>query len=196
MKPDFERAKSYVLGRLAAELPANLPYHGIHHTRDDVLPAAEQLAVASELAPEEYLLVRTAVLYHDLGYIELYAHNEPLGAELAAETLPTFGYSSPQIRKIKRIILATELPQQPRNYLEALMCDADLDSLGRDDFLKTSLNLRDELSAHGMEIPLKNWYHQQWDFLRTHKYFTPVAQALRQSKKLENIALLESLWRE
>ncbi len=194
-KPDLERAQRYVLARLATELPDDLPYHGIHHTRDDVLPAAEKLAALSKLGAEELLIVQTAALYHDLGYIERYAHNEPLGAQIAAETLPNFGYSPTQVKMIEGMVLATQLPQNPHNFLEALICDADLDSLGRDNFLETSHNLREELLLHGMELPLKEWYRQQEDFLRAHKYFTPAARALRRSKKLENIALLEKLWR-
>ncbi|HEY89664.1 MAG TPA: phosphohydrolase [Thermoflexia bacterium] len=195
-KPDLERARRYVFARLAAELPADLPYHGIHHTRDDVLPAAEKLAALSKLGAEELLLVQTAALYHDLGYVERYIHNEPLGAQLAAETLPCFGYSPTQIKVIEGMILATQLPQNPNTFLEGLICDADLDSLGRDDFLETSHNLREELLLHGVELPLKSWYRQQGDFLRTHKYFTPAARALRRGQKLENIALLEKLWSE
>ena len=44
MKVAFENVKKYVLDRFERELPGNLFYHGIHHTRDDVLPAAERLA--------------------------------------------------------------------------------------------------------------------------------------------------------
>lgn len=191
--PDLERARRYVLARLATELPDDLPYHGIHHTRDDVVPAAKKLATLSNLGAEELLLVQTAALYHDLGYVARYIHNEPLGAQIAAETLPRFGYSPTQIKVIEGMILATQLPQNPNTFLEELLCDADLDSLGRDDFLETSHNLREELILHRIELPLKSWYRQQGDFLRAHKYFTPAAQTLRRHQKLENITLLEKL---
>ncbi len=85
------------------------------------------------------------------------------------------------------------MPQAPQTYLEQLMCDADLDSLGRDDYLATSHNLRDELALHGMEIPLKVWYERQLTFVSQHVFFTEVAQELRRAKKAENVALLEEL---
>ncbi len=191
--PDFERAKAYVFKRLAAELPSDLPYHGLHHTRDDVLPAAERLAALAGLDAEAFLLLRTAALYHDVGYIERYTGNEPVGARIAGKTLPDFGYSQVQIEAIQRVILATRMPQSPQTYLEQLMCDADLDSMGREDYLETAHNLRDELAAHGTVIPLKAWYARQRDFLSSHRYFTEVARELRHAKKLENIALLEQL---
>ncbi|MBD3307797.1 phosphohydrolase, partial [candidate division KSB3 bacterium] len=74
-KADFEKAEAYVLTRLGEELPNDLPYHGIHHTRDDVLPAAERLAMLAGLNGDHFLVLRTAALYHDIGYVEQYAHN-------------------------------------------------------------------------------------------------------------------------
>ncbi len=191
--PDFERAKRYVLGRLARELPPDLFYHGIHHTRDDVLPAAERLARLAGVTGEPLLLLKTAALYHDVGFIERYDRNEPIGARIARETLPDFGYTPAQIDAIAEMILATQLPQSPRTFLAALLCDADLDSLGREDYLRTSLWLRDELAAHGMPIPLREWYARQHRFLSEHTYFTDAARTLRRAGKLKNIALLENL---
>jgi uncharacterized protein len=195
-KPDFARAKAYVLARLGAELPENLYYHGIHHTRDDVLPAAARLAALADLDAEGELLFLTAALYHDVGYVDRYAHNEPVGARIAAATLPQFGYSAAQIRRVEAMILATQMPQAPNSFAEALMCDADLDSLGREDYLGTSYNLRAELAEHGTRIPLPAWYWRQHHFLRQHTYFTEVAHALRDAGKAKNVALLLRLAQE
>jgi uncharacterized protein len=192
-KPDLERAKHYVFNRLHTELPDNLPYHGIHHTRDDVLPAVERLMTLAKMDGENRLLLRTAALYHDVGYIEQYDRNEPIGARIAAQSLPDFGYSAAQIAVIKGIILATQMPQAPQTPLQSLMCDADLDSLGRDDYLEISHWLRDELALHGIAIPLRAWYERQHAFLSQHTFFTEVARSLRRAKKLENIALLAQL---
>ncbi len=91
-QPDFERAREYVLMRLEQELPPNLFYHGIHHTRDDVLPAVARLAAMARLSKRQTLLLKTAALYHDIGFIEQYEMNEPVAIRIASETLPSFGY--------------------------------------------------------------------------------------------------------
>lgn len=109
-KIDFEVVKAHVLKRLEEELPPDLYYHGIRHTRDSVLPSAEHLAQAANLNPEDFLLLRTAALYHDMGYIEQYDANEPIAARIAREELPSFGYQPGQIEVIKKVILATQLP--------------------------------------------------------------------------------------
>ena len=190
---NFEIAYQYVAGRLTTELSPDLYYHGPHHTLHDVLPAAERLAALAHISDDAMLLLlKTAALYHDIGFIEDYQKNEPIAARIAKETLPTFGYSSEQIRVIRGLILVTALPQQPHNLLEQIICDADLDSLGRTDFQETSLSLQKELAAHGMLIPASDWWERQMVFLQGHQYFTDAARSLRDAQKAENIRFLES----
>ena len=164
-EPEWDRVKAHALARLARDLPPELRYHSIQHTSADVLPAVERLAVLAGVNGDDLLLLRTAALYHDMGYIEKYANNEPIGVRMARETLPDFGYSPDQIATIEQMIMATQMPQAPQNFLEELMCDADLDSLGREDYLETSHNLHAELVACGASITLKAWYQRQLTFL-------------------------------
>ncbi len=192
-EPDWEGVKAYVLERLERGLASDLHYHGIQHTRDDVLPAVERLAALAGLDKADMLLLRAAALFHDVGYIEQYMNNEPLGARIAQETLPAFGYTPEQIAVITRMILATSMPQTPATFLEMLLCDADLDSLGREDYLLTSHNLYAELTAHGAQITLAAWYRRQLNFLSNHVYFTAVARELRDGGKQANIQLLNKL---
>jgi len=192
-KPDWEGVKAYVLARLERGLSPDLHYHNIQHTRDDVLPAVERLAALAGVDEADLLLLRTAALYHDTGYLEQYANNESVGAHIAQETLPDFGYSPDQISTVAQLILATNMPQMPGNFLEALICDADLDSLGREDYLVTSHNLYAELGAYGAQITLETWYLRQLNFLSSHTYFTDVARDLRNAGKQENILLLRNL---
>jgi len=189
--PDFEGVRAYLLELLARDLPPTLAYHGVHHTRDDVLPAAERLAAQAGLVAEQALLLKTAALYHDAGFLYQYADNEAWAARLAGQTLSQFGYTPEQIAAIQALIEATHMPQHPQGLLQALLCDADLDSLGREDFLETSHNLRQELEAHGTPVPLKEWYRRQLDFLSTHRYFTEAARSLRDAGKQRNIAELQ-----
>lgn len=51
-RPDFEQAKLYAMQRLEAELPPQRVYHNVAHTRDDVVPAAERLAVMEGISGE------------------------------------------------------------------------------------------------------------------------------------------------
>jgi uncharacterized protein len=201
-KPNFGAARKYVFNRLQKELAPNLFYHGIYHTKDYVLPASEKLAKKERVKGEDLLLLRTAALYHDVGYLQQYFKNEPIAVRIASETLPNFGYSKDQIERIGKIIMATQLKlidgkliqaPDPRDILQKLMCDADLDSLGREDFFVTSENLRRELREYGMPKTLRKWYEEQLIFLETHSYFTNAAKLIRDRGKQENIQQIKIL---
>lgn len=189
---DWELAKAYVVRRLSENLPPTLYYHNSAHTLEDVLPAAERLAAEAGLHPAERLLLRTAALYHDIGYVFQYRENEIIAASIAAETLPRFGYTPEQIRAINAMIMATHIPHAPKNQLEALLVDADLDSLGREDFLDANRRLRMELAIHDRLIPQEAWYSEQLRFLTQHTYCTPIARTLRNTGKQNNIQFLSA----
>jgi uncharacterized protein len=142
---------------------------------------------------EDLLLLQTAALYHDIGFVKQSLDHETASAHIAQEKLPHFGYNPDQIQRITRMIMATKLPQNPENLLEQLMADADLDVLGRDDFFISTLKLRAELEAYGRPTTLKEWYTSQLNFLQSHTYFTAVANSLRLEQKKQNIEGLKEL---
>src|SRR6478672_10020954 len=116
----FEQAKQYAENRLLRELSPKLVYHSIAHTRDEVVPAVETLAEMEGVRGKSLLLLRTAAWFHDLGYTESAVHHELIGARVATEVLPSFGYSSDDVEVVKWAILATALPQAPNNLLEQI----------------------------------------------------------------------------
>ena len=64
---------------------------------------------------------------------------------MAREILPAYGLTRDQIDTICGMIMATRIPQSPSNQLERILCDADLDYLGRDDFYEIGGRLFEEL---------------------------------------------------
>ena len=194
--PDFEKAKQYALKRLERELPTELTYHSMEHTRDDVVPATERLAAMEGIKGEDLLLLRTAALYHDIGFIEQPDDHESVSVRMVCKILPGFGYTPAQIQVISDIILATKLSQSPNTLLEKIMVDADVDSLGRDDFLAQSDRLRAEIESFGKVHTDEEWYRVQIDFLKAHSYNTDSAKALRNAGKERNIEKLYMLLAE
>ena len=190
---DFETLRQRVIERLENELSPKLYYHGVHHTRDDVLPAVERLAELVDVNGEELLLLRTAALYHDIGYIEHYLDHEAIGARIASEELPELGYSTEEVQVIADMIMATRMPQSPRTDLEELICDADLDSLGREDFFVISHSLRLELKEMGIVTSVREWYVRQLKFLESHTYLSAAATELRADGKQQNIDELRDI---
>lgn len=194
-RPDYAGAIAYALDRLRLELPAHLFYHNVLHTEEDVLPAVERLARLSNVAEPDLHLLKVGAAFHDLGQIKTDLGHELIGMEIIAQVLPGFGFSPREIARVSGMILATRMPQTPLNDEQALLCDADLDSLGREDFFVTSKALWQERTATGLLIRWPTWLKDQLRILQTHQYFTPAARALRQEGKLRNIDMLERLIR-
>ena len=191
LEPDYAGAIAYALNRLRTELPLELTYHNVWHTEHDVMPAAVRLARLSQLPQADVHLLEVAAAYHDLGHIVTSLEHERLGAEIAAEVLPKYGFEAENIERLVGIILATHLPQSPHNLLEEILADADLDVLGREDFLTRNQALRQELAALGQEfLTDREWLTTQTEFLQQHSYFTPAARALRAAGQQANRALL------
>lgn len=186
-QPDYEGAKQYALERLAREVPPTRFYHSLAHTRSDVLPAAERLARIAGVQGEDMLCLLTAAVFHDVGYIDRPEDHEARSIEIAAEVLPGFGYTPQQIALIGSLIVATKLPNDPQTLLEKIMADADMDSLGREDFLSAGLHLRHELEGLGSNTSDVEWYQGQLAFLQQHHYYTEAARQYRGPGKQRNI---------
>jgi len=195
IRPDYTAAIAYALNRLRTELPAHLYYHNALHTEEDVLPAVVRLARLSNVAEPDLHLLEVGAAFHDLGQIRTNLGHELIGIEIMSGVLPGLGFSPQEIGRVSGMILATRMPQTPLNDEQALLCDADLDSLGREDFFATSKALWQERAACGLVIPWQTWLENQHCFLTDHRYFSHAAQALRDEGKRKSIELLERLIR-
>src|SRR5215210_2647058 len=132
----FTDIKLHVIDKLEQGLSPALTYHNVAHTLD-VLNQAVDIAKSEGIEDEnDLLLLQISALYHDVGFLEIYTGHEEISCEVAGRELFDIGFSKEQIEKICGMIRATKVPQQPRTILEKIICDADLDYLGRDDFFK------------------------------------------------------------
>ncbi|PMD89692.1 phosphohydrolase [Siphonobacter sp. BAB-5405] len=186
------QAEAFILDLLRQQLPETLYYHGLHHT-EDVVRAAEWLARSEGVEDQESLmLLRTAALYHDCGFMYTYENHEEAGCEVVEQCLSTFGYSAGQIELICGMIRATKVPQNPQTHLEQILCDADLDYLGRPGFESISHTLYQELQARHLIGTEAEWLQKQITFLSSHQYWTATALAHRQPAKAVQLELLQN----
>ncbi len=188
----FEKTKKFIFGKLRKELAKHLSYHSVNHIKD-VYSAAENLAKHEGVKGEDLTLLLTAVLYHDSGFLMQQKGHEAISCDIVRESLPQFDYTPQQIERICGMIMATAIPQKPHNLLEKIICDADLDYLGRDDFFTIGNNLYAELQVYGMINSEDEWNNMQVGFLKKHHYFTDTAIRLRKAKKDEHLQQIISL---
>lgn len=187
----LDDAGDFIIKRLNNELPGHLSYHNADHAKD-VYEAAKRIGEAEGISGHELNLLLTAAYYHDSGFLIKAKGHEEESCRIARETLPGYGYTTDEINQICGMIMATRLPQSPKNHLEEILADADLDNLGRDDFFTISHKLYLENLFFGKAISENEWNQQQIDFIKKHQYFTKTAINLRQAKKDANLGRIKA----
>jgi predicted metal-dependent HD superfamily phosphohydrolase len=190
---NFEAAKVYAFKRLRTEISSNYYYHNIRHTFD-VWLAVVMLAPFEKIVGDDLILVQTAAIFHDLGMIDRYDCHEEESVRIATKVLPGFDYKPDQIKKVNRMILATQFLMLPKDNMERVICDADLDYLGRPDYFAVSHRLKKEWEILGIaKYSPHKWNLFQEEFLQKHKYFTRAAQLSRNEGKEINIKKVKHL---
>lgn len=179
---DTEGAKAYILAKLKNELPADRTYHSLEHTLD-VYASAIGIAEQEGVTGEGFMLLKIAALYHDSGFTVQNLEHEVAGCAIVRTNLPGFGFSEQQIELICDMIMATRIPQTPRNKLGRILCDADLDYLGRNDFDRIGSALFQEMRTYGVLKTEREWNELQVRFLERHRYFTGTNKRSREAEK-------------
>jgi adenylate cyclase len=188
----FMDLQELILDKLEKELPKSLFYHNVKHTVD-VVTQAELIGLGEGVSDEELLLLKTAGLFHDAGHTIGYDNHEYNSTVIAREILPNYYYTQSQIELICELIMATKLPPKPTNKLEEIICDADLDYLGRSDMIPVSNTLFMELKEQNKIVDMNEWNRLQIKFISGHQYFTYTARNLREVNKQMQIERITSL---
>lgn len=179
---DQQGAEAFILEKLKGGLPDHRSYHSFAHTVD-VFTTATAIAQQEGVHGEALDLLRTAALVHDTGFLIQDREHEEASCKLAREWLPAFGYSKAQVEYVCSMVMSTKIPQRPHDNLSRILCDADLDYLGRDDFFRIGSNLYREFQHYGVVRSEREWNELQVRFLEKHHYFTGTSKRLREPKK-------------
>ena len=182
----------YILERMRSGLSSELTYHSIDHTLA-VFNQCKILAESEGISPSELRLLLVAALYHDAGYLFIATGHEDVSCDIVAGNLPNFGYTNSDVATICSLIMATKIPQHPESHLAEILCDADLDYLGKSDYFVYADKLYQEMKSHGDVSDRIAWNKMQLEFLNAHHYFTKSAILARNEQKAENIKQLQSI---
>jgi predicted metal-dependent HD superfamily phosphohydrolase len=188
----YTRLEEFVLQKLSQELDRNLYYHGVHHTID-VIAACTRIGMAESISEHDMVVLKTAAVLHDIGFVKQYKGHEEISADMACEILPGYGYRDFEIDIICDAILATKIPQNPKSHLAEILCDADVDNLGRNDFDVISDSLFKELRAYNIIQDEKQWKRSQITFLENHRFFTKSSIWTREPKKQQQLQRLREI---
>lgn len=153
----------------------------------DVIKQARAIALSEGVKPGQDLnLLLIAAAYHDCGFLYTYKNHEEKGCEIARNDLASY-FPQSDLEKICGMIMATKIPQSPHTLLEQILCDADLDYLGRPDFEPISRNLYQEFLDFSILCKEDPWDDIQIRFFEQHRYFTQSSSAKRNPVKMQHL---------
>jgi predicted metal-dependent HD superfamily phosphohydrolase len=179
-----------ITGILSAQLDKKLIYHNTGHTLD-VIKQSERIARAEGVSSDtDLLLLKVAALFHDTGFLYVYTGHEDKSCDIAVEKLNSH-FSKTDMDTICGLIMATKVPQEPHSLLQQIICDADLDYLGRNDFKKLSNCLKHEFLDFGIVKNEAEWEKKQISFFEGHHYFTRTSIEQRLPLKKQHLAKLK-----
>jgi predicted metal-dependent HD superfamily phosphohydrolase len=187
----LEQVAQHVLSMFKEHPKHGLPYHNKAHTQF-VVDSAIQIANHYQLDDKDFFVVITAAWFHDTGYMHTIVNHEEESVKRADAYLKSIDIHKDMIEHINQCIIATKMPQNPKDLLGQIICDADVFHLGTDAFIEKYKLLRKELiELKKVEISKEEWRHETIEFLEQHHYFTDYCNLLLNDKKNQNLEKLK-----
>jgi uncharacterized protein len=183
--------RDFVMDMLKDTLPENYLYHNPEHTLY-VIEKAQEIGRHEKCTEEELEFISVAALWHDTGYTNTYKNHEEESCKIARHYLPEYGFSDEYINRICDMIMVTKIPQLPKNKLEEILADADLEYLGTSSFETKSDALFKELQSVRPSYTEAEWNQAQISFITNHHYFTRFCQENKEPVKRKHLLKLTS----
>ncbi len=184
-------------------LSPNLTYHCREHA-EKVLGFVKDSI--SEMPYTHKLSLQIAAVFHDIGFLESYTHNEGIAVAYANYAIDKWSKNragkikSPDINELKlhvsNLIMTTARFQKKKlSNSQIVILDADMVHCGApiEEFIVWNTRLREELRLRGVSYKDKEWFTEQRDFLQTVRFYTRVAKDKGMVKNLRsNLAYISS----
>ncbi len=186
----LEEVAEYVSQHISNNVADYFVYHDLQHTLN-VVEAVIELSPYFDLSDKEYEALRLASWFHDVGYDEGPDNHEKRSAAHARRYLTERNYPEEGIQQIEACILATKLPSNPQSVLEQIICDADLNHLGKKNYWDRCGRVRQELTkSKDMLMSDKDWVDFELTFMNKHHWYTSAAKAMYGKRKLKHLRQL------
>jgi predicted metal-dependent HD superfamily phosphohydrolase len=184
----LDKVRHHVKSFFGSKEIAQLLYHNLTHT-ESVVSNAARIADHYQLDDRNFFVVGAAAWFHDTGYYagEAAGH-EQLGAQLAAAFLKEDGIPDDIIEDVKGCILATLVPQKPKNLLQQIVCDADLFHFGTEAFAEKNKLMRKETEIRcNKKIDKAEWRKSTIELMEQHVFQTDYCRELLSRQKKKNL---------
>ena len=171
---------------LSEKLNPNYFYHDLSHTKR-VINSALKIGSNYNLKNENLTILLTASLMHDYGFIKSHIDHEETGVKLSSKILLDYDYSEKKIQLINKLILVTKPLAVPKDNLESIMRDSDLEYIGSKHFESISEKLKEEWMKFSIVKSDEEFYKKQLEFLSNHNFCTDFMKKNGNINKEKNI---------
>lgn len=187
----LKEIEEYVSDLITRESSALLTYHTIDHTRR-VVQNAEVIGLQENLNEDDMNILLAGAWFHDTGYIKKYVGHEEESVAIAVSFLKLKDVDDDSIDMLSECVIATTFPQQPKNKISEVLCDADLMHFGKENYFELAEKLRQEFNNTGVRKLKKAKFEQESiQLLKDHTYFTSYCLTEITQTKEKNIKLLQ-----
>ncbi|MCF4101530.1 HD domain-containing protein [Gillisia sp. M10.2A] len=169
----------------------SLPFHSVQHTQD-VYKYVKTIANYEEVFGADLEPILIAALFHDTGMAETYKDHEDKSVVFAMDYLEKHNYPKDKMEIVKSCIMATKMPQNPKNQAEKIICDADLYHLGLESYIFRNERLRAEWEQFfNRQYSDEEWFAINVEFLENQKYHTWFGKTVLRNRKDLNCKMLK-----
>ncbi len=180
-----------IIDRMRSDLDPRYTYHTVEHTLD-VIKCCEDICDSEGMSESDKLILKISALFHDTGFLLSRSRHEERSVEIFTQARANFTLNDVDVKEIENCIRATRVPQEPQSFLEKIICDADLDYLGRTDFWKISDTLYEEMTNCAEISGAEAWKALQIRFMTAHRFHTTFSKSRRDLQLSINLAEVEA----
>ncbi|MCP4551750.1 MAG: HD domain-containing protein [Bacteroidetes bacterium] len=176
-------SEEFISHLFSKKLSGNYLYHNFKHALT-VKKYVEIIAADAKLTDQEMNILRISALFHDTGFVKSAEFHEEEGVKIVSDFLTDHLIDQNTINHISEIILATKIPQKPKDKLAKILCDADLMYITTDDCYEQIESMYEETIASHSDSTNRNIFDlESIRFFTAHTFFTDYGKTILQPKK-------------
>jgi HD superfamily phosphodiesterase len=190
----IEKAENYATDILM-NLPNNMVYHNLNHTRE-VVKAAGLIGGYANLSEKEMEMLLISAWFHDTGYKNTYDNHENESIRFFETFCEANNYPLENKKVITSCIRSTKMDVEPVTLIEKVLHDADFIHLSKKSYFDKLYMLRlEHEKTTGKSFPENQWFEENLYFLNTHRYYTEYGKTVLMPKVEKNIIIQRKMIR-
>lgn len=186
----LKETELFLVKELNEKLPEKIMYHSEEHARR-VVEAVDEIGMAEGLSEEELRMAKISAWLHDIGFTVSHHDHELHSAEIAKAFLQDKGVDKKHIEQINDAILATRIPQEPKDKISEVLCDADMYHITSEEYFELANLMREESKLiKKIDIDKVEFERLSYIFFRQHHFHTSYGKDVLQKKKEKTMDIL------